>query len=168
MTRGRRFAVAGMLVAVLVAGSASAPTAAQAQSEPSEGADSASDFAAARKKWDENRPESYRVTVTQLCFCLTEVVTPRTVTVEGDEVTSVDPPIPDDIGFDIEVLTVDVLFDILERALADADEVVVSYNEDYGFPESISIDWIELAVDDEVTYTAESFEPLGCRVPKKR
>lgn len=168
MTRRRRFAIAGVLAAVLVAGSASAPMAAHAQSEPSDGVDPAGDFAAAWERWDENRPESYQVTVTQSCYCLIEVVTPRTVTVVGEEVTDVDPPIPDDIGFEIEVLTIDVLFGILERALADADEVVVSYDEQYGFPESISIDWIEEAVDDEVSYTAESFEPLGCHVPKKR
>lgn len=122
--------------------------------------DPASDLAAARKRWDENRPDTYRVTITQSCFCLDEVTEPRTVTVTGDEVTDVDPPIPDDIGFELEPLTIGALFGILERAVVEADELNVTYNEAYGFPESIDIDWIEDAVDDEVSYTAQSFEEL--------
>lgn len=120
--------------------------------------DPASDLAAARQQWDESRPDAYRVTVAQSCFCPPEVVEPRAVTVEGDEVTDVDPPIPGGLG--VEPLTVDVLFDVLERAVVEADALDVTYNEAYGIPQSIDIDWIAGAADDEIWYEVQSFEPL--------
>lgn len=57
--------------------------------------------------------------------------------------------------------TIDKLFGLIERALEeDADVVSVEYDEEYGFPTDISIDWYREGYDDEVWYAVREFEVL--------
>jgi len=53
------------------------------------------------------------------------------------------------------------LFAIVEEAAVDADDLDTRFDPVYGFPAEISIDWDEVAVDDEVVYLAEAFTPLA-------
>jgi hypothetical protein len=53
----------------------------------------------------------------------------------------------------------------LERALSASSRRgprsgTISYDDEYGYPSSIVIDWIEDAVDDEQDYWVDSFEPV--------
>ncbi len=55
--------------------------------------------------------------------------------------------------------TVEAAFDKIEELLSrDVASLVVSYDATYGFPTSISVDYILNAVDDEITYRFTEFE----------
>lgn len=57
--------------------------------------------------------------------------------------------------------TMDRVFSQLKTDLGGkADEVTVTYDPAYGFPNSINIDYIKDAVDDEVSVQIENFETL--------
>lgn len=50
---------------------------------------------------------------------------------------------------------IDGLFELIENALANGGEVVVDYDDERGYPRSVSIDAIPQAVDDEFGYVVE-------------
>ena len=53
--------------------------------------------------------------------------------------------------------TIDELFDFVEQAIdEDADELIVAYDQEFFFPTLISIDWIKMAIDDEISHTASN------------
>ena len=56
--------------------------------------------------------------------------------------------------------TVEGLFAIAGENLANADKVEIAYDATYGFPVSIVVDRIEMAMDDEISYYVENFEIL--------
>ena len=116
----------------------------------------------ARVKWQGMGIDSYRITVREICFCPIELGGPFVVTVVRNQVTSVvyagDGP---SIAPDERIpLTVPELFETVDDALREADDVEVEYDPTYGFPASIRIDRIRNAVDDEVYYEARDFEPI--------
>src|SRR5690606_6063300 len=60
-----------------------------------------------------------------------------------------------------EVLTVEGIFDEIQDALDEgADEVVVDYDPDTGRPLRVDIDWMAMAIDDEMGITVDSFTVL--------
>lgn len=113
---------------------------------------------AARARWESRGIDSYELTVRRLCFCgfvepvrvkvADGAIVSRTVVSTGEPVptlyASYYPDVPG-------------LFAIVEEAAKDADEVDTQFDATYGYPTEISIDWMENAVDDEVTYLAETF-----------
>lgn len=63
--------------------------------------------------------------------------------------------------FVLRYATIDRLFSELgSDSVQGADKLTVSYDPTYGFPSEISIDFIELAVDDELYLSVSAFEPL--------
>jgi hypothetical protein len=55
--------------------------------------------------------------------------------------------------------TVMELFDTIQIAITEnADAIIVTYDSTHGYPSFINIDWIEGAVDDEITYEILDFE----------
>ncbi|HMB89921.1 MAG TPA: DUF6174 domain-containing protein, partial [Rhodothermales bacterium] len=56
------------------------------------------------------------------------------------------------------IITIDGLFEVLQRALKEADDVEVDYDAQYGFPTRIAIDYYKNAVDDEVSYRATDLQ----------
>lgn len=60
-----------------------------------------------------------------------------------------------------KVLTVKDVFNEIKRALNQkVDGLEVTYDEDWGYPKEVFIDWLELAVDEEDRYTIENMVPL--------
>ena len=56
---------------------------------------------------------------------------------------------------------IDKIFEELTKDInGEADEVTVTYNANYGFPEQVNIDFIKEAVDDEISLTISNFEKL--------
>lgn len=111
----------------------------------------------AEARWARSAPEAYALTYTVGCFCAFEGEMPYTVTVEnGRPVATVDHT--GKAVFD-RVVTVDSLFAIVREARRHADKLDVTFNPRYGYPSSVSIDWIRDAVDDEVGYTVNTFIP---------
>ena len=116
----------------------------------------------ARAKWQGMGIDSYRITVREICFCPIELGGPFVVTVVRGQVTSVvyageGPPIA---PHERIPLTVVELFETVDDALREADDVEAEYDPTYGFPASIRIDRIQNAIDDEVYYEATDFQVL--------
>ena len=122
--------------------------------------DQAQELSRSRARWDGSGIADYRFTIARVCECAPETVGPVVVEVHGGEVSerkyasgvTVDPQYAD--------LFTDVpgLFDLIDEALRrEAAGLAVRYNGSYGFPESIQIDWIAGAVDDEVSYRISDF-----------
>lgn len=113
-----------------------------------------------RDTWFNAGITSYRYTITRSCECAPESAGPVTVEVRNGLVVdrryqSGAAVSPQYSGI---FTTVPGLFDIIEEAVAlPAASLAVRYNEDHGYPESIAIDWVAGAVDDEVSYRVGSF-----------
>ena len=112
------------------------------------------DLEVARRAWSRQGITSYRFTVNVLCFCIERG--PFAVVVEQGRVVSVTdaegaPRTPNEFV----PLTVEALFAKVEDAIdRDAHDLEVRYDPRLGYPLEIAIDFVELAIDDEVTYVA--------------
>ena len=113
--------------------------------------------AAAHERWRASGIDSYELTVRRICYCLSAepvqvrvengVVVSRTFASTGDPVPSTYASLYPDVPG---------LFAIVEEAAREADDLDTTFDATYGFPVEISIDWDEIAVDDEITYRTES------------
>ncbi|HEX6927131.1 MAG TPA: DUF6174 domain-containing protein [Longimicrobiaceae bacterium] len=117
-----------------------------------------------RSLWQSQKLQNYRYVGRRTCFCPREVVDPVVVEVRGDSVASAtyqqtgEPAAARYAGL---WPTLEGVFGIVEEALErDAASVQVEYDAERGYPRSITIDYVEGAVDDELRYTVEEFEPL--------
>lgn len=120
------------------------------------------DFISAFYRWtvflQQNSCE-YKFKLGRLCFCLREFVGPTIITVKNNKVVSAEfedeelGEVPQQI-FD-ELPTILDLFSILLEAALKADEIAISYDAVTGIPTDASIDFIKLAIDDEIDYSIE-------------
>lgn len=117
-----------------------------------------------RSQWRAQGFSSYQYDLLISCFC--QYVGPVRVLVRGDSVHALTPHDTADVPFTPEdlapdyALTIDDLFDIVGKALGQADELEVDYDAALGYPTRISIDWDDRAVDDEIAYRATNLTPL--------
>lgn len=96
------------------------------------------------------------------CFCGFTGPNPAKLTVRNGVVVKVEPVgnviLPPTTPAAATYPTVDSLFAIIERAnKAKPAKMKIEYDETYHFPKLISIDFVERAADDEITYSAQSF-----------
>jgi hypothetical protein len=143
-----------IILALLLAACSAAPTEAPA---------------AGRQTWEAANIDHYRFELNLSCFCAFRDQMPLTIEVmDGNVVsmTSVDGQAvpPEDINYEffLGYATIDNLFSRIETAQADpeAGDVIATYDPTYGFPADVSIDYIELAIDDEMYFTVAAFEVL--------
>lgn len=133
---------------------------------------SKSDLEVEQAKWDALTATKYAYDYNTSCFCGGIDALPARIVIENNVITEVldiqtgqaktygnSTPIIDSLSGTI-IKKVDELFDIIEDARKDADDLEVTFDETNGFPTLISIDWIEDAVDDEISYTISNFETL--------
>jgi hypothetical protein len=116
---------------------------------------------AAHARWESRNIDSYEITVRRLCFCgFVEPVRVRVVdgTIVSRTVVPTGDPVP--TLYAAQYPDIPGLFAIVEEAVTDADELDIEFDATYGFPTSISIDWIQRAADDEEAYVMEGFLPL--------
>lgn len=115
----------------------------------------------ARRTWAAFQDGDYSFTVTRSCFCVNAGT--YWVQVVGGDISIVQRVqdheyLPEDQFTDIP--TIEDLFDLIDRALREsADEIRFAFDPEAGYPSSISIDWIEPAVDDEIGYTVHGAVP---------
>lgn len=113
-----------------------------------------------RARWADVRPASYTYTLTRGCFCFVEAIGPVRIQVDGDSVVSrtfVESGAPV-TQFQELWPSMEGLFDLVEEALRDADEVEIRYDPDRGVPLRVSVDWITEAIDDEVSWTVTDLQ----------
>jgi hypothetical protein len=111
-------------------------------------------LAAARARWRHAGLRSYRFRLRVSCFCpeagVERVIRVRAGRPHGGK------------GADTVVDTVPEMFRQIRDAL-DSDrsgDVTVRYDPELGYPRSASIDRIEMAIDDEISWTARGLRPL--------
>ena len=126
--------------------------------------DQAQALALSRARWYDSGITDYQFTIARLCECTAESAGPVVVEVRDGEVSerkyvsgiSVDPQYAD------LFTAVPGLFELIDEALRrDAAGLAVRYNAAWGYPESIQIDWVAGAVDDEVSYRITDFSLLS-------
>jgi len=121
-----------------------------------------------QSKWQDANISHYRFELTVGCFCPFRSQMPMIVEVQNGEIVSMidvngqavstDDPMSE---FIVKYATIDRLFSELESdSVQKADKLTVSYDPTYGYPSEISIDFIELAADDELYLAASAFEQL--------
>lgn len=128
---------------------------------------SGSDLQQNRDKWEAQNFDHYRFTLVVSCFCpfagaeVTYEVQNGQVVNESVQTAPDRPVDPAQVTeFYQEYNTIENVFDFVEQATKDADEVTVEYDSAYGFPTQISVDRIKEAVDDEIYLSLSNFEPL--------
>lgn len=122
-----------------------------------------------KSKWQNANIDHYRFELNVGCFCAFREQMPVTVEVKDGEVISLIGSNGNPISatapsneFIMQYATIERLFSELESdAVKGADKVTVTYDPTYGYPSDISIDFIELAMDDELAVTVSGFEPLS-------
>ena len=120
----------------------------------------------ARRQWQEAGISHYRFNLNMVCFCAFAENMPLVVEVQDGNVVSMEYQNgneidPASLEFFQRYETIDRIFAELEKAMdGEADEVTVSYDDTYGFPEQVDIDFIKEAIDDELVLTVSGFEVL--------
>ena len=120
------------------------------------------------KKWQDAEIKHYRYRLFVGCFCPFENDMPLSIEVKDGKMVSMNyadgtPVLPDDQFYEIfePYSTLDRLFAQLGAELTgNNDEVRVTYDPTYGFPDSIYIDRIKQAADDELSLQIKNFEVL--------
>lgn len=136
----------------------------------------------AKTKWDSNSGQYYTIQSQRLCECSPEMSALMKISILDNSVLSALDINSDEIiskEVQDEVQTVESLFVLIEKAIEDDISIEVTYNEEYGYPESAKIDVEQLHVDgglhillsnldlqnslsalDDVTWTLKSFDSI--------
>ena len=120
------------------------------------------------RTWQAQDITHYRMNVTIGCFCPFADRMPLTVEVlDGKAVSVVDAkgqPVPahDPIRSygNEELMTVDGVFAYAREAIQTADEITLTYDASFGYPDTIHIDRIKLAMDDEMSVQISELQVL--------
>jgi hypothetical protein len=114
--------------------------------------------------WKQPPPAAYSFTYTRHMFILAEGIGPYFVTVDQGVVVSVarrtygGDTVP--VTHNLQSYSLDTLWSDVSRSLAQPYySVFVRYDSLWGFPDSVYIDWIEEAVDDEGGFIITDFTP---------
>ncbi|MEX2282156.1 MAG: DUF6174 domain-containing protein [Gemmatimonadota bacterium] len=125
----------------------------------------ADDIAERRRAWARLGISDYSFDYVRSCFCGGPAGDTLRIQVRGDSVVSVENLGPrkveiDEPYYSMWVITIDGLFAELERAVAnDADEIDIDFDPQYSFPRHVNIDFIERAIDDEMSFRITRFQP---------
>jgi len=149
--RTKSLTLVSLTIAATMFGACGGPTAPERQLQ------------AARLKWERARPAAYTITVARWCECTQEMSGPVVVAVRDGAIESrtyvasaaaVGPTYADLFP------SIDGLFERIDDAhRRRAASVEVTYDPEFGFPVTISIDYDRVMADDELTYRATNFQP---------
>lgn len=117
---------------------------------------------AAEALWKQKHPEHYAYQLQPSCFCPPEYTQPIAIRVfkgkiqQADLVTS-KKPLPAERKGDAK--TIEDLFKLIRDAInRPAASVKITYDQQYGFPSSISIDLDQRMADEELYYSVNEFK----------
>lgn len=124
-----------------------------------------SDFDISRDKWQDVGISHYRFNLNISCFCIFTQDMPLIVEVQDGEVVSMEYQSGNEIDpGNLELFeryaTIDRIFSELEKAIVEADSVTVEYDETFGFPTQVSIDFDQQMADEEIYLTISDFEAM--------
>ena len=131
------------------------------------GASGGSELQQNREKWEGQNFDHYRYNVVVTCFCIFAGAEVTYEVQDGQVVNQTVQPHPDrqidpdEISeFYQEYNTIEKVFDFLERATNEADEVTVAYDPTYGYPTEVAVDWDTQVADEEVYLSLSNLEPV--------
>ena len=115
-----------------------------------------------QERWEQSGIVDYVYTGAWTCFCPDEYLAETQVTVGGGKVTDVSPT-----ALNIETIPaperfvpIEGLFALIQDAITqNAARIEVSYDEVYGHPVELFIDYDERMADEEDSFTISSFMP---------
>jgi hypothetical protein len=119
-----------------------------------------------KEKWENANISHYRYHLSITCFCIFSQEMPLIIEVQDGEVLSMEYQSGNEIDATSRELfekyaTIDRFFAELEAGLnGAADEVTAKYDETYGFPTEVTIDFVKEATDDELYLNLSNFEEL--------
>lgn len=118
------------------------------------------------QKWEAQSINHYRFNVSLICFCAFRDKMPLSIEVKDGQVVSMldnqGQPITQFVEEFEKYNTIEKLFNIVEQTSnGGADKVTIEYNAEHGYPQSIDIDYIEEAIDDELLLEVSEFEILN-------
>lgn len=126
-----------------------------------------SEFEQNKAKWENASISHYRYHLSITCFCIFSQDMPLVIEVRDGKVVSMEfqngnPIDPESRKLFEKYATIDQIFSELEADLnGAADEVTIaSYDQTYGFPTEVTIDFVKEATDDELYLSLSSFEKL--------
>jgi hypothetical protein len=126
----------------------------------------ADDLARNRERWGAQGLEEYEFVFRRLCYCPLEATEPVQIQVAAGAVAAV----IDTLGQPVDSLsvaryftiTIDSLFGVVEHAIdVDAYRLSVRYHPEFGYPDSIVIDYDAATVDEEIILTAGLLIPFS-------
>jgi hypothetical protein len=126
-----------------------------------------SELSRKRATWDSAHITNYRFSLFIGCFCVFRDRMPLLVEVRDGEVVSMTysdgAVVPEtERDFFNRFATIDKIFAELESGQASkADEVKVTYDATYGFPDQVNVDQIKNAMDDEYSLQISDFQVLN-------
>ena len=134
-----------------------------------------SELELAREKWQNANISHYQFKLFLGCFCVFSEDMPLNIEVKDGQVVAMKYQSGKEVDANLveyfqRFATIDKLFNEIENGFKvegnvdtagdKAEEVKVTYDETYGFPSQINIDFIKDAVDDELSLQISDFEKL--------
>jgi len=115
-----------------------------------------------RAAWEATKPAEFTYVIRRSCFCPRRITRPFRVS-ESSGIVRATVPETSPIGSESDLvelpdtLSIDSVFELLADAVREADRINIAYDETFGFPTEIRIDWSARTIDDEDTYRIDQF-----------
>jgi len=120
-----------------------------------------------KDKWEAQNINHYRFTVVASCFCIIAGAEATYEVQNGQIVNESIHAAPDRpveqaqaSEFYQPYNTIEKVFDYVEKAINEAEETTVEYDQTHGFPTNVTVNWVIQAADDELYLTLSNFESL--------
>jgi len=118
----------------------------------------------ARQLWSQSAIDFYEYEIANQCFCAYGGMPVRIVVRDGSiqslTLVSTGAQVPPQFAGAYH--SIDGLFAVIDDALRrKAVRLDAAYDDRFGYPTSVSIDYIANAIDEEFSFVVQSFSPLG-------
>lgn len=121
-----------------------------------------------QKQWQAANVRNYRFQLMVGCYCPMTAMMPVTVDVRNGAVVAMTDAngvvvSPGDSGSDffMKYTTIDGIYaELTSTRFSDADKLTITYDPTYPVPATVSADFIEMAMDDELYLGVTAFTPL--------
>ena len=122
------------------------------------------DLSQNRQLWTSRNLKDYRYRLQLGCFCPRELTQPVIIEVKNGQRVSIvyeaDRSVVANEFFN-RFDTIDDVFAFVDDAIdRDASKITVTFNSEFGYPTQVSVDYIELAVDEEMAVFVSDLEAI--------
>ncbi len=117
-----------------------------------------------KQRWQQADIKNYKYTFQRSCFCMRDYTKEVLTTVKNNKVVNAHwkgSQQPLDNKFKDNQQTINYFFSKIQDAIdRKAAVITVKYNEQYGYPETLSIDYDKMIADEELRLSAKNFRKL--------